>query len=52
MTNTFTMKERNQRLLQRYFEEVWNQDRPDVLDELIAPNSVNHSPGMPDPRLA
>jgi steroid delta-isomerase-like uncharacterized protein len=33
----------------RYFEEVWNQGRLDVLDELLAPDYVNHTPSTPNP---
>src|SRR5690606_20771032 len=29
-------------------EEVWNQGQLDVLDELLAPDYVNHSSSMPD----
>jgi predicted ester cyclase len=34
----------------RYYEEIWNQGRLEVCDELIAPDYVNHSaplPGLP-----
>jgi predicted ester cyclase len=34
----------------RYVEEIWNQGRLEVCDELIAPDYVNHSaplPGLP-----
>ena len=34
----------------RYYEEIWNQGRLEVCDELIAPYYVNHSapwPGLP-----
>lgn len=41
--------ERNRQVVIRYFEEVWNQGKLDVLDDLIAPHDVNHSPGMPNP---
>ncbi|MFN4275243.1 MAG: ester cyclase [Ferrovibrio sp.] len=41
--------EQNRRLIERYFEEVWNQGKLDVLDELMHPAYVNHSPGLPDP---
>ena len=34
----------------RYFEEVWNQGRLDVLDELMTLDYVNHSPSVPNPR--
>lgn len=42
--------ERNERLIRRYFEEVWNRGELEALDEIVAPDYVNHSPGMPDPR--
>lgn len=41
--------ENNRQIVSRYFEEVWNLGRLNVLDELIAPNYVNHSPGAPNP---
>lgn len=41
--------EKNTQIITRYFEEVWNQGKLDVLDELIASNYVNHSPGTPNP---
>ena len=37
-------------LVTRYFEEVWNQGRVDVLDELLTPDYRNHSPSIPNPR--
>jgi steroid delta-isomerase-like uncharacterized protein len=40
----------NRRLIQRYFKEVWNEGRLDVLDELLTPDYINHSPGVPNPR--
>jgi steroid delta-isomerase-like uncharacterized protein len=36
-------------LIVRYFEEVWNQGKLDVLDEIIAPEYINHSPGIGNP---
>lgn len=42
--------EHNRKLIQRYFDEVWNQGRIDVLDELLTPDYINHSPGIPNPR--
>lgn len=39
----------NARLIERYFEEVWNQGKVDVLDELLTSDYRNHSPGLPDP---
>jgi steroid delta-isomerase-like uncharacterized protein len=37
-------------LLTCYFEEVWNQGRLDVLNRLMSPDYVNHSPSVPNPR--
>jgi steroid delta-isomerase-like uncharacterized protein len=45
-----TILQRNRELVTRYFEEVWNQGRLDVLDELLADDYLNHSSSMPDPR--
>lgn len=39
----------NRRIIERYFEEVWNEGRLDVLDELLAENYVNHTPSTPNP---
>jgi predicted SnoaL-like aldol condensation-catalyzing enzyme len=44
--------EHNERLGRRYFEEVWNQGHLDVLDELLAPDYINHTPSTPTTRLA
>lgn len=38
----------NQRIVERYFDEVWNQGKVDVLDELLAPDYVNHSSSLAD----
>src|SRR5689334_15127180 len=37
-------------LMRRYFDEVWNAGRLDVLDEIIDPAYINHSPSIPNPR--
>ena len=42
-------KTQHEQLIIRYFEEVWNQGKLDVLDEIIAPNYINHNPGMANP---
>lgn len=39
----------NERLIRIYFEEVWNKGRLEVLDDIVAPDYVNHSPGVPNP---
>jgi steroid delta-isomerase-like uncharacterized protein len=38
------------RVIARYFDEVWNQGRVDVLDDLLTSDYVNHSPSIPNPR--
>jgi predicted ester cyclase len=40
--------ERNRAVVVRYFEEIWNQGRLGVCDELVAPDYVNHSASLPD----
>lgn len=44
-----TILEQNGKIIQRYFEEVWNQGKLDILDEILDPTYINHSPGMPNP---
>ena len=39
----------NKQLIIRYFEEVWNKGKLELLDEMIAPNYINHNPGMANP---
>lgn len=41
--------ERNRKIGERYFEEVWNKGRVDVLDELLTPDYINHTPSTPNP---
>lgn len=36
------MSEQNKALIRRWFEEVWNQGRSDVIDELLAEDAVIH----------
>jgi steroid delta-isomerase-like uncharacterized protein len=38
----------NVRLIQRYFGELWNEGRVELIPELLGENYVNHSPGTPD----
>jgi steroid delta-isomerase-like uncharacterized protein len=37
------MSEQNKALVRRFFEEVFNDGRPEVIDELIAADFVDHS---------
>ena len=43
------MLNENKQLIIRYFDEVWNNGKLDVLDEIIAPTYINHNPGSPNP---
>jgi steroid delta-isomerase-like uncharacterized protein len=40
---------RNDALIRRYFDEVWNNGRLDTLDEILAPGYLNHTPSIPNP---
>ena len=42
-------KEKNT-ILHRWFEEVWNNGRTEVIDEMIAPNAIAY--GLEDPNDA
>lgn len=35
-------------VIRRYFDELFNRGRLEVVDELLAPDYVNHSPGSPE----
>jgi steroid delta-isomerase-like uncharacterized protein len=39
------MSEQNKMLVQRFIEEVWNQGRFTLIDELIASDHLDHQPG-------
>ncbi|MFQ5884656.1 MAG: ester cyclase [Thermoplasmata archaeon] len=39
--------EENEALVRRVFEEVWNQGKLDVIDELVATDYVLHDPATP-----
>lgn len=39
--------ERNRNLGLRYFNEVWNKGNLSLLDTLLAPNYINHTPSAP-----
>ncbi len=36
------MSEENRALVDRWFEEVWNQGRADAIDELLADHAISH----------
>ena len=39
--------EQNKAVARRFIEEVWNQGRLDVADELLATNLINHQAAEP-----
>jgi steroid delta-isomerase-like uncharacterized protein len=41
------MSDQNKALSRRNFEEVWNQRKLEVIDQLVAANSVLHDPSVP-----
>jgi predicted ester cyclase len=43
------MSEANKQIARRWFEEVWNQQNPAVIDELFHPKGKAHGFGFPDP---
>ncbi len=40
--------EENKAIMRRYFEGAWEQGNLELLDELLAPDYVNHTPATPD----
>ncbi|HVI46387.1 MAG TPA: ester cyclase [Chitinophaga sp.] len=41
----------NKKIVQRYFNEVWNQGHLNVLDELLSAGYINHTPSTPNPPI-
>ena len=39
--------EENKAAERRFYEEVWNKHNPDTVDELVAPDLVEHNPVLP-----
>jgi steroid delta-isomerase-like uncharacterized protein len=46
------MSEQNKALSRRNIEEVWNQRKLEVIDELVATSSVLHDPSVPGGKVA
>jgi steroid delta-isomerase-like uncharacterized protein len=46
--NVAAMSQHNRRVIERYFHELFNQGRVELVDELLHPDYVNHSPGSGD----
>ncbi|MBC9914366.1 ester cyclase [Chitinophaga varians] len=41
--------EQHKNIVRRYFGEAWNQGKLEVLDSLLAPQYINHTPSTPNP---
>ena len=39
------MNQSNEALVRRWFNEIWNERRPAVIDELLAPDGISHLEG-------
>lgn len=44
-----TAEERNKVIIQIYFNEVWNNGKVDLLDDLVAQDYINHTPSTLNP---
>lgn len=44
-----TAEDKNKQIIQTYFNEVWNNGKVDVLDELLSTDYINHTPSTPNP---
>jgi predicted ester cyclase len=44
-----TTIERNQHLIEIYFNKIWNEGQLEWLEEIIAPDYINHSASMANP---
>ncbi len=42
------MSAENKAVVRRFIEEIWNKRNMAVIDEIFAPNYVNHDPSSPD----
>jgi steroid delta-isomerase-like uncharacterized protein len=40
----------NQKLIESYFNDVWNKGELELLDTLITEDYINHSPSAPNPK--
>lgn len=44
-----TVEDKNKQLVERYFNEVWNNGKVELLDELLSADYINHTPSVPNP---
>ena len=42
-----TARQQNEKIALLYFEEVWNKGNVDLLDSLLTPDYINHTPSVP-----
>lgn len=49
-SRTMDILQINKKLIERYFQEVWNAGQLEVLDEIMSPDYLNHSSSTPNPR--
>ncbi len=42
------MSEANKAIVSKFFEEVFNEGKLELTEELIAPNHINHDPNAPE----
>lgn len=48
-TGKADIEQQNKAIIQNYFEQVWNQGKLEILDSLLAPGYLNHTPSVPNP---
>jgi len=41
--------QQNRALIKTYFDEVWSKGNVELLDELLSPDYINHTPTSPNP---
>lgn len=46
-----SLKEQNETIIRRYYNEVWNAGKLDVLNELLHEQYINHTPSTPNPPI-
>jgi len=49
VSNPMSEEDKNEQIIQTYFNEVWNKGHVDVLDELLSTAYINHTPSTPNP---
>ena len=47
--NGKSLESQNKLIIERYFNEVWNNGNLEILNELLSEDYINHTPSTPDP---